>query len=84
GWTALFEHDASLAPEAYRLQVENGRIRVWAGSPRAAFYACQTLLQAWDGRSLPIMSVSDFPALAWRGVVEGFYGVPWRHAARLR
>lgn len=84
GWTAFFEHDASLAPEAYRLQIENGRIRVQAGSPRAAFYACHTLLQAWDGKSLPILSVADAPTLAWRGVVEGFYGVPWKHAARLR
>jgi hyaluronoglucosaminidase len=30
------------------------------------------------------MTVDDYPSLAWRGVVEGFYGVPWSHEARLR
>ncbi len=84
GWTAFMEHDSQLPPEGYRLEVENARIRIRAGSPRAAFYACQTLLQAWDGKSLPLMQIKDQPDLAWRGVVEGFYGVPWKHTARLR
>jgi hyaluronoglucosaminidase len=84
GWTAFVEHAAELPNEGYRLQVENARIRIWAGSPRAAFYACQTVLQAWDGKSLPIMQVNDQPDLAWRGIVEGFYGVPWKHLARRR
>jgi hyaluronoglucosaminidase len=83
GWTAFFEHDSNLPLEGYRLQVENARIKVYAGSPRAAFYACQTLLQAWNGQSLPLLEVEDSPALAWRGVVEGFYGIPWTHKARL-
>lgn len=84
GWTAFVEHDASLPREGYRLGVENARIAIRAESPRAAFYACQTLLQAWDGKSIPLMTVDDYPSLAWRGVVEGFYGVPWTHTARLR
>ncbi len=84
GWTAFVEHAPELPAEGYRLEVENARIRIRAGSPRAAFYACQTLLQAWDSKSLPLMSVADQPDLAWRGIVEGFYGVPWKHSARLR
>ena len=84
GWTAFVEHDSSLASEAYRLRVENGRIYIHAGSPRAAFYACHTLLQAWDTKSIPQMTVDDSPTLPWRGVVEGFYGKPWSHNARLK
>ncbi|GBC92140.1 O-GlcNAcase NagJ [bacterium HR15] len=84
GWTAFIDHAPDLPDQGYRLQVENARIRIAAGSPRAAFYACQTLLQAWDGKSLPLMQVTDQPDLAWRGIVEGFYGVPWKHSARLR
>lgn len=83
GWTALFEQDTGLPPEGYHLAVENARIKVRAGSPRAAFYACQTLLQAWNGQSLPLFEAEDSPDMAWRGVVEGFYGVPWTHKARL-
>lgn len=84
GWTAFVEHDPSLPEEGYRLRVENGRIYIHAGTPRAAFYACHTLLQAWDGKSIPLMQVEDYPTLAWRGVVEGFYGKPWSHQARLK
>ncbi|MCS7209437.1 MAG: beta-N-acetylglucosaminidase domain-containing protein [Fimbriimonadales bacterium] len=84
GWTAFVEHDTSLPHEAYHLTVGNGRIMIRAESPRAAFYACHTLLQAWDGKALPIMQVDDSPSLAWRGVVEGFYGKPWKHSARLK
>ncbi|WP_202819000.1 beta-N-acetylglucosaminidase domain-containing protein [Actinosynnema sp. ALI-1.44] len=29
------------------------------------------------------MEVRDWPSLRWRGVVEGFYGPPWTHEARL-
>jgi hyaluronoglucosaminidase len=84
GWTTFVEHDPSLPPEGYRLIVTNARITICAQSPRAAFYACQTLLQAWDGKSIPCMTVHDHPSLGWRGVVEGFYGTPWTHEARLR
>ncbi len=84
GWTAFVEHAPELPAEGYQLTVENARVRIRAGSPRAAFYACQTLLQAWDGKSLPLLTITDQPDLAWRGVVEGFYGVPWKHTARLR
>lgn len=84
GWTALVEVGADLPEEGYRLTVDTARIRIEAGSPRAAFYACQTLLQAWDQRALPLFRVEDHPAIAWRGIVEGFYGTPWSHQARLR
>ncbi|MCS6923437.1 MAG: beta-N-acetylglucosaminidase domain-containing protein, partial [Fimbriimonadales bacterium] len=84
GWTAFVEQASDLAEEAYRLRVENARIYIHAGSPRAAFYACHTLLQAWDGRAIPCMQIEDSPSLAWRGVVEGFYGKPWSHNARLK
>lgn len=84
GWTAFIERDESLEVEAYCLQVENAKIVIRAGSPRAAFYACQTLLQRWDGTALPLFEVEDTPSMAWRGVVEGFYGVPWSHKARLQ
>ncbi len=84
GWTCFVERDESLAGDAYRLTVQNGRIVIQSGTPRGAFYACQTVLNAWDGKSLPLLEVQDEPFLAWRGIVEGFYGKPWKHSARLK
>ena len=37
-----------------------------------------------DSASLPEITVRDYPAVRYRGVVEGFYGIPWSHEARLR
>ena len=53
------------------------------------FYAIQTLRQiiespiAEGGRKLPCLEVNDAPVFPYRGVVEGFYGMPWSHAVRL-
>ena len=32
---------------------------------------------------LPLVEVTDYPDVPYRGVVEGFYGVPWSREARL-
>lgn len=37
-----------------------------------------------DSAFLPEITVKDYPAVRYRGVVEGFYGTPWSHEARLR
>lgn len=37
-----------------------------------------------DSASIPEITVKDYPAVRYRGVVEGFYGTPWSHEARLR
>src|SRR5882757_4226133 len=47
------------------------------------FYAAQTLRQLVRGRTVPGVLVRDWPTMPLRGVIEGFYGTPWSHAARL-
>ncbi|MER7476221.1 beta-N-acetylglucosaminidase domain-containing protein [Streptomyces sp. NPDC126510] len=46
------------------------------------FYAAQTLRQLVT-RTVPQVTVRDWPTAPLRGVVEGFYGAPWSHAERL-
>ncbi|MCL4514933.1 MAG: beta-N-acetylglucosaminidase domain-containing protein [Firmicutes bacterium] len=57
------------------------------GSSRGTFYALQTLKQLVAQRGgipwLPSLLIVDEPALGVRGVIEGFYGVPWSHQERL-
>lgn len=50
---------------------------------RGTFYASQTLRQLVDGRRVPGVKVRDWPLMSIRGSIEGFYGVPWSHQARL-
>lgn len=50
---------------------------------RGTFYASQTLRQLVDGHHVPGVKVRDWPLMSIRGSIEGFYGPPWSHQARL-
>ena len=71
---------------AYLLAIDDKGISVLGYDGRGVFYGLQTLrqiaAQAGNGH-LPYMTVNDWPDLPARGVVEGFYGTPWSHEARL-
>ncbi len=73
---------------AYSLIINKKGISIVGYDETGAFYGLQTLRQvvespAAKGGSLPYMTVNDYPSLAYRGVVEGFYGTPWSHKVRL-
>ena len=70
--------------EGYYLSA-NGKEIVLAGNDgRGTYYAVQTLAQLLkDGKQTEV-EMKDYPAIRHRGVVEGFYGTPWSHQARLR
>ncbi len=48
-----------------------------------AFYSAQTLRQIVRHGSVAPAIVKDWPLMRVRGAIEGFYGTPWSHAARL-
>ncbi|PWH06006.1 carbohydrate-binding protein [Brachybacterium endophyticum] len=62
-----------------------GVLVVLAGADAAGtFYAVQTLRQLLSGGSrVPQVEVRDWPLMSIRGSIEGFYGIPWSHQARL-
>lgn len=73
---------------AYTLDITKKGITIQIVDDRSLFYAAQTLRQlaGFDEtgqRSLPLCSITDYPDVAYRGTVEGFYGQPWNHADRL-
>lgn len=73
---------------AYTLQVTKGGIAITGYDDAGAYYGLQTLRQllaseAAKGGTLPALSISDYPTLPVRGIVEGFYGEPWSHQVRL-
>ncbi len=72
---------------AYRLEIGPDKITVTGRDDTGAFYGLQTLRQVLEsvgnGSDLPMMDICDWPALPYRGVVEGFYGTPWSHEVRL-
>ncbi len=52
-----------------------------------AFYSVQTfkqVLTSHPGRNMvPQVIIKDFPEMPVRGVIEGFYGIPWSHHDRI-
>ncbi len=73
-------------PEGYLLKVTPKEIIIAGNDGKGTFYGVQTLigmLAKAGTEGLTEVTVTDWPASANRGVVEGFYGNPWSHADRL-
>ncbi len=70
--------------EGYYLSVTGNSIVIAGQDERGTFYGVQTLGQLLKENQLPEVEIKDFPSVSSRGVVEGFYGTPWSHEARLR
>jgi hyaluronoglucosaminidase len=87
-WTATHEIREALGrPEGYALAT--GRpdgipTAVLAGRDNdGVFHAVQTLRQLLKDGAVAAARISDWPLMETRGVIEGFYGTPWSHQARL-
>ncbi len=70
---------------AYSLSISDKGVEITGFDERGAFYGLQTLRQLLEQNdtSLMAMTVTDWPDMPNRGVVEGFYGTPWSHQVRL-
>lgn len=69
--------------EGYYLHIAEGSIVVAGADERGLYYGVQTLLASMAEGKLQPCTVTDWPDVPFRGVVEGFYGTPWSQEARL-
>ncbi|MDG4862102.1 beta-N-acetylglucosaminidase domain-containing protein, partial [Streptomyces sp. T-3] len=79
---------AGLPSGGHVLGIGKNRIVVSGVDPTGTYYAAHSLRQLLPHRDRPGtqvrgIAVRDWPATALRGVIEGFYGTPWSHEARL-
>jgi len=79
-----YQHRIPQKPEGYFLKIEKDRIIIAGADERGAYYGVQTLAQLLTLNKLPLAEITDYPDIPYRGVVEGFYGTPWSHEARIR
>lgn len=70
--------------EAYYLNIDRGGATIAAHTDRGLYYGVQTLLGIMSQGKLEACTITDWPDVKHRGVVEGFYGTPWSHEHRLR
>ncbi|HEY8004364.1 MAG TPA: family 20 glycosylhydrolase [Phenylobacterium sp.] len=71
----VLSREAGLGPEAYRLEVGHGQVKITATTDAGLFYGAVTLWQLMtaDGRrgpaTLAAMRIDDQPQFAWRGLL---------------
>ncbi|CDN31984.1 Hyaluronidase [Mucinivorans hirudinis] len=68
---------------AYYLKVDQTGITIMGVDERGTYYGVQTLRQLIERDIIPFAEILDYPEVAFRGSVEGFYGKPWSHRDRL-
>ena len=68
--------------EGYWLKISTDGIVVAGNDDAGTYYGVQTLLQILTQPDVMQVEISDWPACAQRGVIEGFYGNPWSDADR--
>ena len=69
--------------EGYYIKMSKDGIVIAGSDERGLFYGVQSLLQDIKNGAYQEIAYSDWPDGPFRGTVEGFYGTPWSHAARL-
>ena len=72
-------------PGGYNAAIRLGQLGLKAAcvDKRGTFYAAQTLRQLGGSHNVPGVKIRDWPLMSIRGSIEGFYGEPWSHQARL-
>lgn len=70
-------------PEGYYLNITDKGATIAANTNEGLFYGVQTLLASVAEGKLECCTITDWPDVDFRGTVEGFYGTPWSHKARL-
>ena len=70
--------------EGYYLSVEPKGAVVVGRDERGLYYGVQTLREMMAKGQNGNCTAQDWPDVAYRGAIEGFYGRPWSHEHRLR
>ena len=69
--------------EGYYLEVTPKGAVLAAADEVGLFWAAQTWMAMLSKGKMEYCTITDYPDVPYRGVVEGFYGTPWSHQARL-
>ena len=70
--------------DGYYLKVSPEGVVIAGNDAAGTYYGVQTYLQLASQPEVQTVTITDWPDVPDRGVVEGFYGNPWSHKDRLR
>ncbi len=70
--------------EGYYLSIQPNAVIIAGTDDAGTFYGVQTFLQILRNPQVKSVIIKDYPNVAERGVVEGFYGNPYSYEDRIR
>jgi len=70
--------------ESYFIYGSKKKITLIGRDARGTYYGLRTLIDLLEAGKIPLGEITDYPDVAARGVVEGFYGTPWSFEHRMR
>lgn len=70
--------------KGYKLCIENNSIKIIAKDQDMAYYALLSLKQilSQSEDTIQCLYIEDYPSFDIRGIIEGYYGVPWTFQER--
>ena len=80
---AAYENLIPQKAEGYYLAVEKDKVIIAGNDASGTFYGVQTFLQIVSQPNVMAVTVTDFPSVPQRGLVEGYYGNPYSEANRM-
>ena len=69
--------------EGYYLAVEKDKVIIAGNDASGTFYGVQTFLQVASQPNVMEVTITDYPSVPQRGLVEGYYGNPYSEANRM-
>lgn len=81
--TNIPESDFPEKAEGYYLKIDGKKVIIAGNDDRGTFYGVQTFLQIASQPQVMNVTITDYPSVSERGLVEGYYGNPYSESDRL-
>lgn len=81
--TSGLEDIKSYGSEAYQIITHEDHLVINASDDRGLFYAVKTVGKVLINKTIEELTITDYPDMTVRGIVEGFYGTPWTTEERI-
>lgn len=80
---AAYESLIPTKAEGYYLAIEGNKVIIAGNDGSGTFYGVQTFIQIASQPNVMEVTITDFPSVPQRGLVEGYYGNPYSETNRM-
>ncbi len=80
---AAYENLIPQKAEGYYLNVSKNEVVIAGNDESGTYYGVQTFIQIASQPNVMCVTITDYPSVPQRGLVEGYYGNPYSEADRL-